>query len=122
MYRKWQSPIEGIATEPLYLDVRMRAGTGAQFSIPATHNAFVYVYGGRLDCGADAPVSIARGEIALLEQSPGDAVGVAALEDSRMLLIAGKPLNEPIARYGPFVMNTMAEVEQAFRDFQAGRF
>jgi redox-sensitive bicupin YhaK (pirin superfamily) len=117
-----RGPIEGIATEPLYLDVRMQAGSGAQLSIPATHNAFVYVYGGRLDCGADAPVSIARGEIALLEQSPGDAVGVAALEDSRMLLIAGKPLNEPIARYGPFVMNTMAEVEQAFRDFQAGRF
>jgi redox-sensitive bicupin YhaK (pirin superfamily) len=115
-------PIEGIATEPLYLDVRMQAGTAAQFAIPATHNAFVYVYGGRLDCGGVDPVSIASGEIALLEQGPGDAVAVAAQEDSRLLLIAGKPLNEPIARYGPFVMNTMAEVEQAFRDFQAGRF
>ena len=115
-------PIEGIATEPLYLDVRMQAGADTQFAIPGTHNAFVYVYGGRVDCGGDDPVSIANGEIALLEQGSGDAVSVAALEDSRMLLIAGKPLNEPIARYGPFVMNTMAEVEQAFRDFQAGRF
>ena len=115
-------PIEGIATEPLYLDVRMQAGTDAQFAIPATHNAFVYVYGGQLECGGADPASIASGEIALLEQGPGDAVAIAAREDSRMLLIAGKPLNEPIARYGPFVMNTMAEVEQAFRDFQAGRF
>ena len=97
-------PIQGVATEPLYLDVRMQPGTDAQFVVPATHNAFIYVYGGRL------------------EQGPGDAVSVAAPEGSRMLLVAGKPLNEPIARYGPFVMNTRAEVEQAFRDFQAGRF
>jgi redox-sensitive bicupin YhaK (pirin superfamily) len=115
-------PNEGIATEPLYLDIDMQAGTEAQFAIPTTHNAFLYVYGGRFECVGADPVSIASGEIALLEQGSGDAVGVAALEDSRMLLIAGKPLNEPIARYGPFVMNTTAEVEQAFRDFQAGRF
>ena len=115
-------PIEGVATEPLYLDVYMQAGTEARFDVPATHNAFIYAYGGQLECGGEAPVSIASSEIALLEQGSGDAVAIAALEDSRLLLVAGKPLNEPVARQGPFVMNTMAELEQAFRDYQSGRF
>ena len=100
----------------------MQAGTEARFELPVTHNAFVYAYGGQLECGGEAPVSIASGEIALLEQGPGEAVVIAALEDSRMLLVAGKPLNEPIARHGPFVMNTVSELEQAFQDYRAGRF
>jgi redox-sensitive bicupin YhaK (pirin superfamily) len=115
-------PIEGVATNPLYLDIYMQAGTEARFDVPATHNAFIYAYGGELECGGKAPVSIGSGQIALLEQGPGDAVAIAALEDSRLLLVAGRPLNEPIARHGPFVMNTVSELEQAFQDYRAGRF
>ena len=117
-----RGPIEGIATDPLYLDVYMQAGTDARFDIPHSHNAFIYAYGGQLECGGETPVPVASGEIALLEEGSGDEVAISALEDSRLLLVAGKPLNEPVARQGPFVMNTMAELEQAFRDYQSGRF
>jgi quercetin 2,3-dioxygenase len=114
-------PIEGVATDPVYLDVHMQAGTGAQFEIPAGHNAFVYVYGGQVASGDDEPVAVGTAEIALYGQGTGDTIGLAAMEDSRLLLIAGKPLDEPMVRHGPFVMNTMAELEQAFRDYHAGR-
>ena len=115
-------PISGVETDPLYLDIQMRAGTKARFGVPVTHNAFVYAYGGRLEIGDDSPLSLARGQIALLEKGTGEVVQVTALEESRLLLVAGKPLGEPVARHGPFVMNTRAELEQAFRDYQAGRF
>jgi redox-sensitive bicupin YhaK (pirin superfamily) len=114
-------PIEGVATNPMYLDVNMQAGSGAQFEIPAGHNAFVYVYGGQVESGDNEPVAAGVSEIALFGLGTGDAIGLAALEDSRLLLIAGKPLDEPMVRHGPFVMNTMAELEQAFRDYHAGR-
>ena len=115
-------PIEDVATDPLYLDVYMQAGTEAQFKIPAGNNAFVYVYGGQVESGDVAPAVVAGGEIALFDQGTGDAISLAATEDCRLLLVAGKPLNEPVARQGPFVMNTRAELEQAFRDYRAGRF
>jgi hypothetical protein len=116
-------PIEGVATDPVYLDVHMQAGTGAQLEIPVGHNAFVYVYvyGGQVASGDDEPVAVGTAEIALYGQGTGDTIGLAAMEDSRLLLIAGKPLDEPMVRHGPFVMNTMAELEQAFRDYHAGR-
>ena len=115
-------PVTGVATDPLYLDVTMEAGADASFDVPVTHNAFIYAYGGALGVGDDGPVSVARGQIALLEHGTGHTVTIKARDDSRLLLVAGKPLNEPIARQGPFVMNTMAELQQAFRDFQSGRF
>jgi redox-sensitive bicupin YhaK (pirin superfamily) len=114
-------PIERVATNPMYLDVNMQAGSGAQIEIPAGHNAFVYVYGGQVESGDNEPVAVGVSEIALFGRGTGDAIGLAALEDSRLLLIAGKPLDEPMVRHGPFVMNTMAELEQAFRDYHAGR-
>ncbi len=117
-----RGPVDGVATEPLYFDVYMQAGADAEFSVPALHNAFVYVYGGRVEVGSDAAMAVASGEIALLAEGQGDAITLTALEDSRLLLVAGKPLREPIARQGPFVMNTTSELEQAFSDYQSGRF
>ena len=114
--------MSGVATEPLYFDLSMEAGKTADLTVPATHNAFVYVYGGEVAVGDDAPTKVARGEIALLEQDDTSVVRISAGEDSRLLLVAGKPIGEPVARHGPFVMNTTAELQQAFLDFQSGRF
>lgn len=115
-----RGPVETGATEPLYLDLGFASGSAAEIALAATHNAFVYVYEGRLDIGAPAQ-TVAKGTVAVL--SVGDSIRLAAgTEGARALLIAGKPLREPVAKYGPFVMNTQAEIYQAFEDFRAGRF
>jgi redox-sensitive bicupin YhaK (pirin superfamily) len=107
------------ATEPLYLDLTIPAGTTFSQALPPTFNAFVYVFGGQLAIG-DVPV--AAGRMAILANDPGaDGVVMKAAESARALLIAGRPLGEPIAQHGPFVMNTQQEIVQAVRDFQAGR-
>ncbi len=110
-------PVSGVATDPRYLDVRIPAGGQASLPTPEGHNAFVYVYEGSVSIGDE---EIARGHIALL--GDGGAVSVAASADAKLLLIAGRPLNEPVARYGPFVMNTEDEIRQAVMDYQSGRF
>ncbi len=114
--------IERPVTAPLYLDVHLQAGTTLALPIPATHNAFLYIYEGELQVGPDQRVAPA-GRMAILSNA-ADAAGVlvTATAESRFLLIAGQPLNEPIAQWGPFVMNTREEVEQAIDDFRAGRF
>ena len=117
-----EGPVSGVATEPLYLDVCIQAGKTADLAVPTTHNAFVYVYGGTATIGDEPGVDVASGEIALLQQDGAPTVRVTANEDSRVLLVAGKPIGEPVARYGPFVMNTAAELQQAFIDYQSGRF
>ncbi|MDJ0911740.1 MAG: pirin family protein [Woeseiaceae bacterium] len=110
-------PVSGVATDPRYFDVRIPAGGNVSLPIPEGHNAFVYVYEGTATVGGD---DVGRGHIALLDD--GDAVSVAASEDAKLLLIAGQPLGEPVARYGPFVMNTDEEIRQAVMDYQSGRF
>jgi quercetin 2,3-dioxygenase len=106
------------ATQPLYLDIIFPEG-GGSFSqpLPAAHNAFIYVYRGQVDV-AGSPV--ARQRMAILANE-GDGVTLQAGSAARALLIAGRPLREPIAQYGPFVMNTRDELIQAVEDFQNGR-
>ncbi len=112
--------VTGIPTEPLYLDVTLKAGDAFAQPVPAGHNAALYVVEGRVRVG-DGPEPIPDHTLAVL--GPGDHLNaVADGGDARFLLIAGKPLGEPIARHGPFVMNTREEIQQAFADFQAGRF
>ncbi|CAN7397731.1 pirin family protein [Pseudoduganella sp. LjRoot289] len=106
-------------TEPIYLDVELPAGARFSQLIPAGHNAFLFTYRGAVHV-AGKPVTIGR--MAILENTAGaDGVTVTAAEDSRFILVAGHPLNEPIAQYGPFVMNTQAELTQAVEDFRAGK-
>ena len=115
-------PVSGVATEPFYLDVYMQSLKTVDLVVPPMHNAFVYVYGGTVTVGEDSAEDVTSGEIALLEKSGAPTVRITASEDSRLLLVAGKPIGEPVARHGPFVMNTAAELQQAFLDYQSGRF
>ncbi|MDE1942050.1 MAG: pirin family protein [Betaproteobacteria bacterium] len=107
-------------TQPLYLDLHFAAGSRFEQALPASHNAFVYVYRGSLAVGGS---EVPRQHMAILDNSPDtDGVLLEAAVSARALLIAGQPLGEPIVQYGPFVMNTQAEIHQAIHDFRAGRF
>ncbi|GIX23481.1 MULTISPECIES: pirin family protein [Caldimonas] len=106
------------ATAPLYLDVHLAAGAHLAQPLPPEHNAFVYVYRGQVKLGG---TEVNAGRMAILHNE-GDGVVLHASTDSRALLLAGKPLREPIVQYGPFVMNSQAQIIQAVQDLHAGRF
>ena len=112
-------PVAGIATAPVYLDISLQPGAQLEVPLPEGHNAFAYVFD-----GSDAQVAgdvLQRSELAVL--SKGGSVRIGGREaPARVLLVAGKPLGESVARYGPFVMNTPAEIHQAIADFRDGKF
>jgi hypothetical protein len=113
-----QGAVQREATQPLYLDLHFDANASFEQPLPREHNAFVYVYRGSLTVeGTEVP----KQRMAILKNE-GDAVVLGAgAEGARALLIAGQPLNEPIAQYGPFVMNNNEQIFQAVEDFRAGR-
>jgi redox-sensitive bicupin YhaK (pirin superfamily) len=120
-------PVFQPATDPTYLDVSLEPGAVFVQRLPADYAAFLYVFEGTLEVGADAGASAVRThELAVLGE--GEEIrlrGVSAGADgrtARAILVAGRPLREPVAKYGPFVMNTREELQQAFADFQSGKF
>ena len=117
-----QGPIEQPATSPLYLDITLAAGVAWEHRLPEGHNAFAYVFEGGATVGrGDEARPLSSQELAIL--GGGDLLHIeAGTAGARVLLVAGRPLREPVARHGPFVMNTRQEVMQAFVDFQEGRF
>lgn len=113
-----EGPVLREATDPFYLDVRLAAGQTFEQALPAGHNAFLYSDEGQLrieDKTVDAQ------HLAILSNGAADGVRIQAVTPARFLLIAGRPLKEPIVQYGPFVMNSQQEIIQAFDDFRAGR-
>ena len=112
-------PVAGIATAPVYLDIAVQPGAQLEVSLPESHSGFAYVFDGE-----DAQVAgdvLHRSELAVL--SKGTTLRIGGREaPARVLLVAGKPLGESVARYGPFVMNTPEEIHQAIADFRAGKF
>jgi redox-sensitive bicupin YhaK (pirin superfamily) len=115
-------PVRQPATDPVYMDIRLDAGVDFTLPLPVGHAAFVYVYEGGVSVGVSREAAtIHAQELAVLgDGSEVRLQGRAAR--SRAILVAGRPLREPVARYGPFVLNTREELHQAFADFQAGKF
>ncbi len=106
-------------TEPLYLDVHLPAGASFSTALPNTHNAFIYVYRGSVKV-SDTQVGSRR--MGILSNIPeADGLTLTTTEEARLILVAGKPINEPIVQHGPFVMNTQEEIRQALDDFGSGR-
>jgi len=115
-------PILQPATDPVYLDITLAANARWEYTLPEGHNAFAYVFEGGLTVGQGEDARpVAHQELAVL--GGGELLQLqAGAEGARLILVAGRPLREPVMRHGPFVMNTRQELMQAFVDFQEGRF
>ncbi|MFY9184637.1 MAG: pirin family protein [Limnohabitans sp.] len=106
-------------TQPLYLDVHMPLGSRFEQALPAGHNAFLYVYRGEVRIGDQ---TVPEKRMAILDNATqADGVVIEASTDAKLILVAGKPLKEPIVQYGPFVMNSQEEIYQALSDYRDGR-
>ena len=115
-YEGKSGPVKGGTTEPLYWDVQLNPGKTIQTSIPSTHSVYVYPFEGSVEIG-DRVLKAHQGGVL----GAGDKLEVKAGADgARFLVLAAKPLKEPVVQYGPFVMNTREEIEQAIRDYQNG--
>ncbi len=117
-----RGPIEQPATQPLYLDIALDADAAWRYTLPEGHNAFAYVFEGEASLGqGDGARVLQAHELGVL--GGGDMLSLrGGTQGARLILVAGTPLREPVARHGPFVMNTREELMQAFVDFQEGRF
>ncbi len=114
-------PVMQPATDPIYLDVELDADAVFVHALPRGHSAFVYTFEGELSVGAEPATRLPAQTLAVL--SAGDRVTLrAGSVTARAILVAGRPLREPVARYGPFVMNTQEQLRQAFQDYQSGSF
>jgi len=112
-----KGPIHGISTQPLFLDVTLPAGGAFNQALPEGHSCFVYVFEGAVDLPGGA-LAIKTGGVL----GPGVVLEARAQANgARFLVLAARPLNEPVVQYGPFVMNTRQEIEQAIADYQSGR-
>jgi redox-sensitive bicupin YhaK (pirin superfamily) len=109
-------------TPILYLDVHLAPGARFSPAVPRGYNGFVYVVDGEVSVGSERR-RVNRGELAVLTTEGDDVSFQAPLETAaRLLLVGGAPIGEPVARYGPFVMNTRREILEAIEDLQRGRF
>ena len=115
-------PVAAADTSPLFLDVRLPANASVELPVPAGHSAFAFTYEGTVLVGTgNTAQAVAARELAVLGE--GNSVHFATgSTGGRALLVAARPLHEPVAKYGPFVMNTPQEIHEAIADFRAGRF
>jgi len=120
--RRTRGPISQPATDPVYLDIALDAGSAWNCTLPQHHNGFAYVFEGEAHIGEDESAQrLHAHELGILGGGP-DVHLRATQTPARLILVAGRPLREPIARHGPFVMNTREQIMQAFVDYQQGRF
>ena len=119
-FEKAEGPVKGHNVEPIYFDVELNEGKKFDFKIPSTHNSFIYLINGEIEIGEKKHTKIKDSTLVLL--SRGENLKVSAKINAKFLVISGKPINEEIARGGPFVMNTKSEILQAVQDYHSGNF
>tara|TARA_E500000331_G_scaffold119281_1_gene116463 strand:- start:125 stop:598 length:474 start_codon:yes stop_codon:yes gene_type:complete len=115
-----EGPVKGHNVEPVYFDVELNKDKQFNFKLQSTHNTFIYLINGEIKIGTKNHDQVKDSNLILLEK--GEDLNVRAKSKSKFLLISGKPINEEIARGGPFVMNTKAEILQAVQDYHNGTF
>ena len=119
-FEKAEGPVKGHNVEPIYFDVELNKGKKFDFKIPSTHNSFIYLINGEIEIGEKKHAKVKDSTLVLL--SRGENLKVSAKINAKFLVISGKPINEEIARGGPFVMNTKSEILQAVQDYHSGNF
>ena len=119
-FEKAEGPVKGHNVEPIYFDVELNKGKKFDFKIPSTHNSFIYLINGEIEIGEKKHAKVKDSTLVLL--SRGENLKVSAIINAKFLVISGKPINEEIARGGPFVMNTKSEILQAVQDYHNGNF
>ena len=119
-FEKVEGPIKGHNVKPIYFDVELNKDKEFIFKLPSNHNSFIYLINGEIEIGTNKHNQVNDSTLILLEK--GDNLNVKAKSNSKFLVISGKPINEEIARGGPFVMNTKSEVLQAVKDYHNGTF
>jgi hypothetical protein len=115
-----EGPVKGHNVEPVYLDVELEKNKKFNFDLPSTHNSFIYLIEGEIKIGEQSHDPVKDSTLILLTRSV--KLKVSSLTKSKFLLISGKPIGEPIARGGPFVMNTKEEILTAVQDYHNGTF
>ena len=115
-----EGPVKGHNVEPVYFDVELNKDKKFKFKLPSTHNTFIYLIRGVLEIGEKKHDQVTDSTLILL--SKGENLTVEAITNTKFLLVSGKPINEEIARGGPFVMNTKAEILQAVQDYHNDTF
>ena len=119
-FEKAEGPVKGHNVEPVYFDVELNKDKEFNFKLPSTHNSFIYLVNGEIEVGNIEHENVKDSTLILLTK--GEDLTVKAKSNTKFLLISGKPINEEIARGGPFVMNTKAEILQAVQDYHNGTF
>ncbi len=119
-FEKAEGPIKGHNVEPIYFDIELNKDKDFVFDLPITHNSLIYLVNGEIQIGEKKHERISNSNLILL--SKGENLKVKSISNSKFLLISGKPINEQIARGGPFVMNTKSEILQAVNDYHNGTF
>ena len=115
-----EGPVKGHNVEPIYFDVELEKDKIFNFKLPSTHNSFIYLIEGEIKIGNKNHDKVKNSTLIVLAK--GEKLNIKGLTKSKFLLVSGKPIGEPIARGGPFVMNTKEEILQAIQDYQNGTF
>ena len=119
-YANVEGPEKNHNVEPIYFHVILKEGKEFKYEVPSGHNSFVYILKGNLKIGKKNHEKAGDSNLVLLER--GSELKISAEKNTEFLFIAGKPIGEPIARGGPFVMNTKAEILEAIQDYNNGTF